>query len=715
MLDLTLFRKPAFDGASIAAFALSASMFSMFLYLTLYIQNILDYTPLESGLRFLPVTLLSFIVAPISGKFAERVGIRWFMGGGLACVGDRAAADARAPAGRRLDRAAGRLPDRRRRHRARQPGARDGGGRRGRAAARGHGVRHQLDVPAGRHRHRHRRARRDLPARRGAEPDRRRARAAAARRQRQRRRRLRQLRRLPPAPQRGAHPRSPSSRSSTGSTTSCSSPRSSPSWARSSPRCSRARAISSSTAPEPACSRCSSTAWSSRGSTRDPAHPHRARRGGRQPLRRHARRRPRRPAPDALDGDRRGPAAHRPPLPPARGHARSAASRCCSCRRSPRPRSASTCGAAARWPSTCCRAATRPTSSTTARSSTPTAGSGSSTGSRRSCRRRSAPRARTPAAARSSSSAGAWAASSRCSRSPPTRMLPVSRAALVASPFDFSKVPLVAPLRPIAAITQGWGISQLYRLLGGAPAPLVKRGYQLGRHRQVPDEAVDRALQPARPRAAGPDRGGRRVHGPHARLPRAHVRPAVPPLLPHQRPRRRPARARGPHARPRGREAAGAGGRGPRRRDRAGPGLPSRRGAAPARQGRARHRAGRPPRRADRPRRRGDDLEAARRLPRQALQRAVQSARSRGRARPERLPSAAHGPSHRPHRAPPPRPRRTRRRPGAADRGRHQGRPPRRRRPHRQRGDREAAAELQRVARPAALGPRRRATATASR
>ncbi len=87
MLDLSLFRKPAFDGASIAAFALSASMFSMFLYLTLYIQNILDYTPLQAGLRFLPVTLLSFLVAPISGKFAERVGIRWFMGGGLVAVG----------------------------------------------------------------------------------------------------------------------------------------------------------------------------------------------------------------------------------------------------------------------------------------------------------------------------------------------------------------------------------------------------------------------------------------------------------------------------------------------------------------------------------------------------------------------------------------------------------------------------------------------------
>jgi polyhydroxyalkanoate synthase subunit PhaC len=57
--------------------------------------------------------------------------------------------------------------------------------------------------------------------------------------------------------------------------------------------------------------------------------------------------------------------------------------------------------------------------------------------------------------------------------------LPVASAALIASPFDFSKVPLIAPLRPIAAVTGGAGITQLYRLLGGAPAPLVKRGYQL--------------------------------------------------------------------------------------------------------------------------------------------------------------------------------------------------------------------------------------------
>jgi polyhydroxyalkanoate synthase subunit PhaC len=57
--------------------------------------------------------------------------------------------------------------------------------------------------------------------------------------------------------------------------------------------------------------------------------------------------------------------------------------------------------------------------------------------------------------------------------------VPVEAAALVASPWDFTKVPLVAPLRPIDAMTRGWLVTQLYRGMGGAPAPLVKRGYQL--------------------------------------------------------------------------------------------------------------------------------------------------------------------------------------------------------------------------------------------
>ena len=87
MLDLQLFRKPSFSGASIAAFVLSASMFAMFLYLTLWVQNILGYSALQAGLRFLPITMVSFAIAPVSGKLSERYGVRWFLTCGLALVG----------------------------------------------------------------------------------------------------------------------------------------------------------------------------------------------------------------------------------------------------------------------------------------------------------------------------------------------------------------------------------------------------------------------------------------------------------------------------------------------------------------------------------------------------------------------------------------------------------------------------------------------------
>ncbi len=87
MLDLELFRRPAFAGASIVAFALSASMFAMFLYLTLFIQNVLGYGPFDAGLRFLPVTLLAFFVAPIAGRLTVRVPVRAMLGTGLVLVG----------------------------------------------------------------------------------------------------------------------------------------------------------------------------------------------------------------------------------------------------------------------------------------------------------------------------------------------------------------------------------------------------------------------------------------------------------------------------------------------------------------------------------------------------------------------------------------------------------------------------------------------------
>ncbi len=86
MVELGLFRKPAFTGVQIAAFALSASMFAMFLYLTLYLQNVLHYSPLGAGLRFMPISAVSFFAAAASGRLTARIPPRFLLGIGLGLV-----------------------------------------------------------------------------------------------------------------------------------------------------------------------------------------------------------------------------------------------------------------------------------------------------------------------------------------------------------------------------------------------------------------------------------------------------------------------------------------------------------------------------------------------------------------------------------------------------------------------------------------------------
>jgi EmrB/QacA subfamily drug resistance transporter len=87
MLPLSLFRRRAFTGVQLAAFAVSGSMFALFLYLTLYLQSFLGYSPIDAGLRYLPITIASFIVAPLSGIALAKVQARYLMSGGLALTG----------------------------------------------------------------------------------------------------------------------------------------------------------------------------------------------------------------------------------------------------------------------------------------------------------------------------------------------------------------------------------------------------------------------------------------------------------------------------------------------------------------------------------------------------------------------------------------------------------------------------------------------------
>jgi EmrB/QacA subfamily drug resistance transporter len=87
MLDLSLFRNPTFAGANAVMLLVGLAMFGVFLFVTLYLQNVLRYSPTEAGATFLPMTILIVIVAPIAGKLSDRVGSRWLMGAGMTLVG----------------------------------------------------------------------------------------------------------------------------------------------------------------------------------------------------------------------------------------------------------------------------------------------------------------------------------------------------------------------------------------------------------------------------------------------------------------------------------------------------------------------------------------------------------------------------------------------------------------------------------------------------
>ncbi len=86
MLDLSLFRRPAMTGVSITAFTLAGSIFALFLYITFYMQDGLGYGPFAAGVRFLPITVMSFLVAPIAGRLTVKVQSRFPMSIGLGLV-----------------------------------------------------------------------------------------------------------------------------------------------------------------------------------------------------------------------------------------------------------------------------------------------------------------------------------------------------------------------------------------------------------------------------------------------------------------------------------------------------------------------------------------------------------------------------------------------------------------------------------------------------
>jgi EmrB/QacA subfamily drug resistance transporter len=86
MLEFNLFKTRQFIGSNLVAFIITFAMMGTFFFRAIYLQDILGYGALEAGVRFLPTTMVIAVIAPLSGRLADRLGPVWPMSAGLAIL-----------------------------------------------------------------------------------------------------------------------------------------------------------------------------------------------------------------------------------------------------------------------------------------------------------------------------------------------------------------------------------------------------------------------------------------------------------------------------------------------------------------------------------------------------------------------------------------------------------------------------------------------------
>jgi EmrB/QacA subfamily drug resistance transporter len=86
MLDLAMFRSRTFAGANLVLLLVALALFGVFFFLSLYMQNVLGFSPVKTGLAFLPMTVLIMVVAPLAGRVSDRRGSRWLLTGAMTLV-----------------------------------------------------------------------------------------------------------------------------------------------------------------------------------------------------------------------------------------------------------------------------------------------------------------------------------------------------------------------------------------------------------------------------------------------------------------------------------------------------------------------------------------------------------------------------------------------------------------------------------------------------
>jgi EmrB/QacA subfamily drug resistance transporter len=83
LMPLRIFASRMLSGANAVVFTLGAAMFAMWFFVSLYLQQVLGYSPLEAGLAFLPMTLTIVVGSTLASRAVGRVGVKPLLAAGM--------------------------------------------------------------------------------------------------------------------------------------------------------------------------------------------------------------------------------------------------------------------------------------------------------------------------------------------------------------------------------------------------------------------------------------------------------------------------------------------------------------------------------------------------------------------------------------------------------------------------------------------------------
>lgn len=86
MMKIELFRLRNFWVGNVISLVVAFGMFGIFFPITIFLQSVLGFTPIRAGLSMIPMSLMILVVAPLAGRFSDRIGARWIIVTGMSLM-----------------------------------------------------------------------------------------------------------------------------------------------------------------------------------------------------------------------------------------------------------------------------------------------------------------------------------------------------------------------------------------------------------------------------------------------------------------------------------------------------------------------------------------------------------------------------------------------------------------------------------------------------